>query len=182
VKRSNHAMANRKTGALWALILTSVLSGNACRADIASVQRPVTSDIRVMIENIHYEGEDSYLLVVSVTNASPKDVLLQPVEEGFFIQTNHGWAHLEILNNRLGPKHENIIVPHSQKKEMVSLIGIPQTIPDLFRTYEGDLSVKYKYTYAIRTWENSAAAFQRSDEVYCWLRPGTSQWILREGM
>ena len=182
MKRSDHAMANRKTGALWVLILTSVLSGNACRPDIASVQGPVTRDIRVLIENIHYEGEDAYLLVVSFTNASPKDVLLQLIEEGFFIQTNRGWAHLEILKGRTGNKHENIILPHNQKKETVSLIGIPRTIPDLFITYEGDLSLMYKYAYVIRTREDSGTASQLSDEVYCWLRPGTSQWILREGM
>lgn len=164
------------------MILTGVLSGNACRPDIASVEGPIASDIRVLIENIHYEGKDSYTLVVSVSNASPKDVLLQPVEEGFFIQTNRGWAHLEILNNKISRKHEDIMLPHNQKKEMVSLIGIPRTIPDLFRTYEGDLSLMYRYSYVIRNREDSGTASQRSDEIYCWLRPGTSQWILREGM
>lgn len=122
------------------------------------------------------------MLVVSITNASSKDVLLQSIEEGFFIQTNRGWAHLEILNNRIGNMHETIIIPHNQKQDMVSLISIPRTIPDLFRTYEGDLSLMYKYAYTIRTREGSGTAYQRSDEVFCWLRPGTSRWILREGM
>ncbi len=164
------------------MILMNVFSCNASLPEIASVREPSTGDIRLLIVKIHYEGTDAYSIVVSITNASSKDVLIRALEEGFFLQTNRGWTHLEMMDDEKGRRREGILIPHNQKKEMVALISIAGTIPDLFRTYEGDLSLMYKYTYAIQTLEDSGTAFQREDEIYCWVKPGTSQWILREGM
>jgi hypothetical protein len=129
---------------------------------------------------MHYEGKDTYNLVVSTSNASSKDVLIRIIEENFFIQTERGWAQLKVLNG-ISHAGREFLLPGTGNIDRPALIDIPLTMPDLFRTYEGDLSLMYKYTYSVRT-VGGTGAIQRADEIYCWVKPGTSQWILREGM
>ncbi|OGW38027.1 MAG: hypothetical protein A2010_10895 [Nitrospirae bacterium GWD2_57_9] len=136
--------------------------------------------IRVLIDNIQYEGKDAYSLVVSTSNSSSRDLRITIVDEGFFIQTDSGWTQLTVRQKEQGDRA--FLLPALKKNERAAQLSIPVTIPQLFRTYEGDLSLMYRYTYTMRTAEGTGAALQRADEVYCWIKPGTSDWILREGM
>jgi hypothetical protein len=162
-------------------VLFAAVSLTTAFAETAFAKEPNGIGIRVLIENIRYEGKDAYSLVVSTSNASSRDVLVRIIEEGFFIQTDRGWAQLNVLNG-INREREEFLLPHVGKNVRAASISIPLTMPDLFRTYEGDLSLMYKYTYTVRTADGTGAALQRADEVYCWVKPGTSQWILREGM
>jgi hypothetical protein len=162
-------------------ILTTVISVFAAAFPFTSLaNEPNGITIRVLIENFRYEGKDAYSLLVATSNASSRDIRVTIVEEGFFIQTDRGWAQLKVRQqDREGGE---FFVPALKKSKRTALLSIPLTIPQLFRTYEGDLSLMYKYIYTVRTAEGTGAALQRADEVYCWVRPGTSDWILREGM
>ena len=173
-------MAHRTACTLLVLVLLVVI-GTACLGEAVRAQEPGAGHIRVLIKTMHYEGEDTYTLVVATSNASSKDVLIRIVEENFFIQTDPGWAQLKVLK---GINHESgeFLLPGAGDHDRSASITIHLTMPNLFRTYEGDLSLMYKYTYSMRTADGIGAAFQRTDEVYCWVKPGTSQWILREGM
>lgn len=173
-------MAHRTACALRVLILL-ILIGTACLGGAVTAQEPGAGHIKVLIKTMHYEGKDAYSLVVATSNASSKDVLIRIIEENFFIQTDPGWAQLKVLK---GINHESgeFLLPSAGNHDRSASITIHLTMPNLFRTYEGDLSLMYKYTYSVRTVDGTGAAFQRTDEVYCWVKPGTSQWILREGM
>lgn len=157
----------------------------ACSLTAGFVKSAYTSEptgiyIRVLIENLRYEGNDGYSLVVMTSNASSRDLRVTIVDEGFFIQTDRGWTQLAVRHNA-GEAGE-FLLPSLKEHERAAVISIPLAVPHLFRTYEGDLSLAYRYTYAVRTDGGAEVRFQRTDEVYCWVKPGTSQWILREGM
>ena len=173
-------MLQRPACALRVLTLI-VLIGNVLLAGVVPAQEPGPGPVQVLIENIHYEGKNAYSLVIAAVNPSSKNVLVKIIKEGFFIQTDRGWAQLNVLNGTNRESKEFLLLS-AGKNTWTASVGIPLTVPDLFRTYEGDLSLMYKYTYTVRTAEGTGAVFQRADEVYCWVKPGTSQWILREGM
>ncbi len=157
------------------LMVTVRLSGSV------RAQGPEAGRIKVLIDTMHYAGKDVYSLIVSASNNSAKDVLIRIIEENFFIQTDRGWAQLKVLNG-INRANCEFLLPSGGNNDRPASIYIPLTVPDLFRTYEGDLSLMYKYTYSARTVDGTGAAFQMTDEVYCWVKPGTSQWLLREGM
>jgi len=173
-------MLQRPACALRVLTLI-VLIENVHLPGAVLAQEPGPGHIQVLIENLHYEGKNAYSLVISAANPSSKNVLVKIIKEGFYIQTDRGWAQLNVLNGTNRESEEFLLLP-AGKKERAASISIPLTTPDLFSTYEGDLSLMYQYTYSVRTVDGTGPAFQRADEVYCWVKPGTSQWILREGM
>lgn len=161
-------------------ILLSPVSLTATFVETAPAKESYRIDIRVLIENIKYNGNDEYTLLVSMANASPMDIMVRIIEEGFFVQTDRGWMQLKI--NGQSDESGEFLLPRDGKHELAASINIPLTIPRLFRTYDGDISLMYKYKYAIWAAAGTGAPVQRGDEVYCWVTPGTSQWILREGM
>lgn len=173
-------MGQRSACALRVLLLI-VLVKNVLLAGIVLAQAPGPGHIRVLVEKIQYEGKDAYSIVISASNPSSKNVLVKVIKEGFSIQTERGWAKLDVLNETNRESME-FMIPSVGKNAWTASVSIPLTVPDLFRTYEGDLSLRYQYTYSVRTGDKTGAAFQMADEVYCWVKPGTSQWILREGM
>jgi hypothetical protein len=141
---------------------------------------PIALHIRVLIDNMRYEGKDAYSLVISTANSSSASIRVKIAEEGFFIQTDRGWKQLTV--GQKGHDSREFLLPARGKNERAAVLSIPLTIPHLFRTYEGDLSLVYRYNYTMQTAEGTGAALQRADEVYCWIKPGTSDLILREGM
>ncbi len=161
-------------------VLLSPVSLTATFVETAPTKESIRIDIRVLIEDIQYNGNDVYTLLVSMTNASPMDIMVRIIEEDFFVQTDRGWMQLK-MNGHSGEGGE-FLLPHDGKHELAASINIPLTIPRLFRTYDGDISLMYKYKYVIWAAAGTGAPVQRGDEVYCWVTPGTSQWILREGM
>ena len=166
--------------ALRVLILI-VLIENILLPGVVPAQEPGPGHIQVLVENLQYDGRNAYSIVISASNPSSKNVLVNVIKEGFSIQTDRGWAQLSVLNGTNRESTE-FLLPPAGKNAWTASVSIPLTMPDLFRTYEGDLSLRYKYTYTARTAEGTGAVFQKADEVYCWVKPGTSQWILREGM
>lgn len=157
-----------------------LLLGAACPHGAVGAQAPDAGRIQVQIGNIQHKGNDAYQIVVSTSNASSADVLVSIIEEGFFIQTDRGWSQLMMKEN--ASDNGGFRLPSAGISVRSGTLSIPLSLPELFRTYEGDLSLMYKYTYSVRTVGGTGPAIQRADEVYCWIKPGTSQWILREGM
>jgi hypothetical protein len=173
-------MIHRTSCALRVLALI-VLIATVLLPAVVRAEEPGPVHIKVLIDNLHYEGKNAYSIVISAENPSSRNVLVNIIKEGFFIQTDHGWLELTALKGTISGSEEFLLLPNG-KIERVASISIPLTVPDLFRTYEGDLSLMYRYTYSVRTGDGTGAVFRMTDEVYCWVKPGTSQWILREGM
>ena len=162
-------------------IVLSAISLNTAFAAASLSKGPDQPDIKVEIESMKYEGGDTYSLVIATANSSSTSALVSIIEEGFFIQTDRGWTQLTVLNGT-DHKEETFHVMPSGKKDRPAKFNIPLTTPDLFRTYEGDLSLMYKYSYSVQSANGSRGASRKADEVYCWVKPETSRWILREGM
>ncbi len=143
---------------------------------------PVDADglgVKVTIESLRYRGADVYTLVVSIGNASSRPTAVRIDEEGFSIQTERSWAPVQV---RRAPQEKPIFrLAAGAAAEREIEIKIPPDIPDAFRTDEGNLSLRYTYVYTLRA-EAGGTDERKTDDVYCWVKPGTSDWILREGM
>ena len=165
-------MAHRISRILLIATSLGVLIGVSASGRTSGAAEPGPAPIKVWIGDIRYEGREAYSIVVSASNSWPRDVLVRIVEEGFFIQGEHGWMRLPVKQGER--KNGEFLLPGSGSKDWKSTIEIRPDMPDLFRTYEGDLSLMYKYTYASRT-KDSTGVFNKTDEVYCWVKPGTSE-------
>lgn len=157
-----------------------ILIGLSPMSCVVLAQGTESPPLKVTIDSIQYEDADSYSLVIATSGASSHDILIGIIEEGFFIQTDSGWEQLQV--NRFGKTDGDLLLSVDGIYTRTGSIRIPLALPNLFRTYEGDLSLMYKYVYSVRKADGIGATFRKTDEVYCWVSPGTSQWILREGM
>ena len=162
------------------VLMLILFLGASCLPAVVRAQGPDAASIRVQIENIQHKGNDAYRIAVSTSNSSSANILISIIEEGFFIQTDRGWSRLT-LKEHVRDSGE-FRLPSAGISDRSATLSIPLSLPGLFRTYEGDLSLMYKYAYSVREADGAGAAFRKADEVYCWVKPGTSQWILREGM
>lgn len=163
------------------IVALVVLTGTVLLPVVVRAEEPGPGHIKVLVDQLRYEGGNAYSIVVSAANPTSKNVQVNVIREGFFIQTDRGWAELTAQKGTISGSEEFLLFPAGKKERSASII-IPLSVPDLFRTYEGDLSLMYQFTYSVRIEDGTDAVFRISDEVYCWVKPGTSQWILREGM
>ncbi len=122
-------------------------------------------------------GDDTYLVDGSVSFPDSAVSLVNRFEERFFAQTETGWALLKEVD-------PGAFVRPAETAPGVSRIdlrlGIPLSIPGLFRTYEGDVSLMQKIRYECTN--RSGGKSMKEEELLYWITPRTSKWILREGM
>lgn len=139
------------------------------------------ADLKVSINKIQYKGNDTYSLLIMVTNVSSREIQIKAMKQHLFIQTDKGWEPLKTENGNI-PSHGNgFLLTANATHESIVTIRIPLTIPDIFRTYEGDISLKH--TYSIRYVDHrSDKEYLKADEDYYWITPRTLKWIQREGM
>ncbi len=159
------------------MVLTEVLVLSAAFAEAAASDE-ARCNCTVVIERIRYEGNDRYAFIISVTNNSSNDVLVRGLEEQFSVQTGKGWAPLRAVDH--DENASGFLLPAGRKMERVLVLGIPLSMPDLFRTFEGDISLSHKF--ALKCANRSGKQSEEADEVYYWITPRTSKWIMREGM
>ncbi len=110
------------------IMLLSVLSTRA------AIPSEAVCSVNAEIDSIRYEGNDGYLIRVSVSFAASENALIKGFGEHFFIQTDRGWAPLSVLY--LDTASTAGTMTGTSKKESLKLV-IPLHTPDLFRTYEG---------------------------------------------
>jgi hypothetical protein len=137
--------------------------------------------LKVSIKKIQYNGNDTYSLLTMVANVSSREIQIKKMEQHLFIQTDKGWEQLKTENGNI-PSHGNgFLLTADATHESTVTIRIPLTMPDIFRTYEGDISLKY--TYRVRYVDHrSDKEYLKADEDYYWITPRTLKWIHREGM
>jgi len=143
-------------------------------------ERP-KADLKVSINKMQYKGNDTYSLLIMVANISSREIQIKVMEHHLYIQTDKGWEPLNTENGNI-PSHGNgFLLTADATHESIVTIRIPLTMPDIFRTYEGDISLKH--TYNMRYVDHrSGKEFLKADEDYYWITPRTLKWIQREGM
>jgi hypothetical protein len=139
------------------------------------------ADLKVSIEKMQYKGNDTYSLLITVANESSREIQIKEMEQHLLIQTDKSWEPLKTENGN-SPSHRNgLLLAADAKNESIVIIRIPLTMPDIFRTYEGDVSLKY--TYRMRYVDHrSSKEYIKTNEDYYWITPRTLKWIQREGM
>ncbi len=76
---------------------------------------------------------------------------------------------------------KGLLLQSNESKKKTILIKIPSVEgSNLYKTYEGDISLKVESEVLVRR-ENSNGD-KKMEEIYLWLRPETNKWIHREGM
>src|SRR5512146_2655780 len=105
-----------------------VLIGTVLLPAVVRAEEPGPGHVKVLIDNLHYEGRNAYSIVISAENPSSKNVLVKIIREGFFIQTDRGWAELTALKGTIEGSEEFLLVP-AGKKERAASISIPLTVP-----------------------------------------------------
>ncbi len=133
--------------------------------------------INAAIDSISYKGDDSYLITVTLSVADSENSRSNDFEEHFFVQTDKGWSPLKVSKSDTAFTAGD--VSGTSKKESLKLL-IPLNAPDLFRTYEGDISLMQKIRYECA--DNRGGESRKEEERLYWITPRTSRWILREGM
>ncbi len=133
--------------------------------------------VNTEIDSIRYQGDDNYLVTVSLSFAASENAFIKGFGESFFIQTDRGWAPLKVLYRDTVSAAGNM--NGTLKKESLKLV-IPLHTPDLFRTYEGDVSLMQKVE--LRCGDRRGGESGKEEERLYWITPRTSKWVLREGM
>jgi len=153
---------------LHALLPTVSLSFEQC---------PLTFSVR----DIRYADHDEYLITISASNDSSKELLIKKIDFRFELQKERGWD--TIINDT--PDCMRLLLPFTLaagvRSDCVMRFKMPLTIPYIFKTYEGDISLMatYHLEYSERL---SGKESRKSGDALYWVSPRTSQWIHREGM
>lgn len=162
------------------------------------------------VEDIQYIGDNKYKITIGLTNTSTDTLYININNLIVSIQTNiigsGGWIKASILKyiepvesshvihksfaksdclqcHRFDIPQELLLTPSEAKKKTI-LIMIPSGEDNnLFRTYEGDISLKVESEIILKRGSyNDIRMNKKMEEIYIWLRPGTNKWIYREGM
>ncbi len=134
--------------------------------------------VNAAIDSISYKGEDSYLITVSLSFTASENALIKGFGEYFFIQTDRGWASLKASDRgTTAPPAGNA---SGAPEKVHLLLSIPLNTRDLFRTYEGDISLRHTLSFVCS--DGGDGESRKEEERLYWITPRTSKWILREGM
>ncbi len=129
--------------------------------------------LKVEVEGIAYHGEDSYMVQTSVSNRSARDLSMKEFEMDYSFQTEKGWQTVASQSDFHGQSD----LPPGASRGIRDVIRIPLHDQDLFRTFEGDVSLRIEYHVHCP----DDAGLQTKEHLY-WVTPETDKWILREGM
>lgn len=153
----------------------------ALHACIATIQTAEQCNISVSVTDIHYSGFDKYLVTVSAVNDSSKALLINGIDCRFTLQKENGWETLLTGTPDSMRPLLPLTLAAGGRSDFAMSLKIPLTLPGLFRTYEGDVSLML--TYRILCIERLAGQeSQKTEESLYWISPRTSTWVHREGM
>jgi len=145
-------------------------------------KRQLSDHITIWVESISHFGADEYKVEIGIVNSSTKSISVREFERKFYIQTDRGWNMLEldavVLYDSL---NADLSLSAEGKKMIITALKIPMQTADLFRTYEGDVSLMFKYRLQISA-ERKGDIISKSNEEYYWISPGTDKWVHRECM
>ncbi len=145
-------------------------------------KRQLSDHITIWVESISHFGADEYKVEIGLMNSSTKLISVREFERKFYIQTDRGWNMLAldavVLYDSLNADPS---LNAKGKKMIITVLKIPMHTADLFRTYEGDVNLMFKYRLKFSA-KRKGDIFSKSDEEYYWISPGTDRWVHRECM
>ena len=156
-----------------ALLLAVVVPG-------AFAASRVGEHVRVMVEKILYIGDDKYEIEISLTNRWDRGISLLEYEKHFIVQNDiiGRWTELEL--KEIKPA-EPVFIPPRESYTTSVQVKIPASLPNLYVNYDNEVNIMLKHRVLCRTEKDEKTVSITDDSSY-WLKPKTSQWILREGM
>ena len=164
------------------LILNVIAIGYYAKNAYPFQKRLPSDHISIGVEEISRSDTDEYKIEIGITNSSPKTFSIKEFEYYFYLQSNTGWNMMKldtvVLNDSLNA--DPSIRPMS-KKMIINIVKIPVRASDIYRTYEGDISLIFKYRLQF-TAEGKENVFLKFNEEYYWISPGTNKWVHRECM
>lgn len=131
----------------------------------------------IKVHNISYSGNDEYRIEIIMMNNSKQNVMITGFEIKLYVQTDSG---LSLISDSGKDSLSGIFYSMEQRKTS-SIAKVPFDMPQLFRTYEGDVSLILTYKLLFTTGSLKEAFIKSGDEYY-WIRPRTDRWLHREGM
>jgi hypothetical protein len=138
--------------------------------------------LKVTMDSISYLGNEIYEMKTRLTNISGKSVQLAEYRQNFIIQ-NDGIGKWTILKHELsaGEKESAVLLTPGQDAKYSSTVAIPPSIPLLYRNNDGEINLRLepKVLFIILPGQQ---LIENGEESSYWLKLGTSEWILREGM
>jgi hypothetical protein len=134
----------------------------------------------VEVERIGYVGKHRYRIEMIVQNPTPTPRSLQDVDLQFYAQSQGGWVRLD-AHPKTASKGADGAFPAMTTTHVYSVVRIPLSLPDLFRTFEGDLSLMIQYRPRAPGHPETTVYNAYRDHYY-WIKPTTDRWLLREGM
>lgn len=131
----------------------------------------------IKVSNISYSGNDEYRIEIIMMNNSKQNVMITGFEIKLYVQTDSGFS----LISDSGKDSLSGIFYSMEQRKTSSIAKLPLDMPQLFRTYEGDVSliVTYKLLFTAGSLKE---AFTKSGDEYYWISPRTDRWLHREGM
>jgi hypothetical protein len=133
--------------------------------------------VGVVIENISHSGKDNYRIQIALTNNHSEVLSLREFDRQFHVQTETGWIRLNEAPTQGSLSEKDLYFPALGKKTIVTAVEIPLNMPGLFRTYEGDISLSFRYRLVL-----TGDGETREHESLFWITPMTDTWLEREGM
>lgn len=143
--------------------------------------RPSFEHLTVTVENISYQGSNSYRVDLTVYNRSNKTIVLKENNETFYVQTDilGQWKELNASHN--GGDKNSVLLPQKEQ-QLAYILNIPLDIkPTIYRNSEGDINMMFKYLIRFVSGSDTSLRSISGESSY-WITPKTDAWILREGM
>lgn len=131
----------------------------------------------IKVSNISYSGNDEYRIEIMMMNNSKQNIMITGFETKLYVQTDSG---ISLISDSGKDSLSGIFYSMEQRKTS-SIAKVPFDMPQLFRTYEGDISLILTYKLLF-TAESLQEAFTKSGDEYFWISPRTDRWLHREGM
>ncbi len=136
--------------------------------------------MRLIIDDISYLGDDKYKITTVLNNMSDREISLLVYEKNFHIQNDVIGRWTELEDDGVPLKKAISLEPHESYSQIV-LIKIPLSIPNLYVNSDNEVNLQLRHQLVLVMGSDKKQA-SISDETAYWLKLGTSQWILREGM
>ncbi|MGD2080103.1 MAG: hypothetical protein PVJ36_03090 [Nitrospirota bacterium] len=139
--------------------------------------------IKVEVAEISYMEDGSYRIDLAITNDSDEVIVVTEVS-GTFLAQKEALGQWILLDSRPSGKpsgSEAFTIRPEDDGIFSFIVDIPLDMPGLYINAYGDINLKVTHEIKVAVDDEAAALMSSGDSLY-WVTPGTSKWVLREGM
>lgn len=136
--------------------------------------------VKIEVENVSHLGGDGYGIEIALLNRSGDTVFIKEVAVEFSVQTEviGRWTQLEAdVDFPAGGG----VIASGGALSYDAVVAISLDIPRLYLNAYGDVNLRLRYRAGFAV-EGEEGVFEGIGERFYWITPGTSVWVLREGM